>query len=102
MDTGMLVRLGAVVFVAFAITAMAIEMTRKEEVPASAAVKQSGGAEPDPLREELRRCARLGEAGGRDPGCLNAWAQNRARFLSIGSPSQAVPTTGQPTLQGAR
>ncbi|MFG1228638.1 putative entry exclusion protein TrbK-alt [Xanthobacter wiegelii] len=78
----MLVRFGAVVFVALAITATAIEMTRKGEEPAPPALVGPGVAEPDPLRVELHRCARLGEAGARDPGCLEAWAQNRARFLS--------------------
>lgn len=82
MDTSMLVRLGAVVFVALAITATAIEVIRKGEEPASRVAGRSERAEPDPLREDLHRCARLGEAGGRDPGCLNAWAQNRTRFLS--------------------
>lgn len=91
MDTGMLLRLGAVVFVALVITATAIEMTRKGEEPASHPVGRPGRAEPDPLREDLHRCARLGEAGGSDPGCLNAWAQNRARFLSSkpGNPQEA-------------
>ncbi|WP_454919105.1 putative entry exclusion protein TrbK-alt [Xanthobacter sediminis] len=82
MDTGMLMRLGTVVFVALAITATAIEMTRKGEEPAPRSAGRSEKTEPDPLREDLHRCARLGEAGGRDPGCLDAWAQNRARFLS--------------------
>ena len=35
MDGKMLARLGAIVFVAIAITATAIEMTRKEDAPAS-------------------------------------------------------------------
>lgn len=91
MDTSMLVRLGAVVFVALAITATAIEMTRKGEAPAPHLAGSPGRAGLDPLREDLHRCARLGEAGGRDPGCLNAWAQNRARFLSSkpGNPQEA-------------
>jgi conjugative transfer region protein TrbK len=91
MDTGMLVRLGAVVFVALAITATAIEMTRKREEPVPSAPALPGVAGPDPLREELHRCARLGEAGGRNPDCLNAWAQNRARFLApkAGNPQKA-------------
>ncbi len=90
MDTGMLMRLGAVVFAALAITATAIEMTRKGEEPASRVAGRSERVEPDPLREDLRRCARLGEAGGRDPGCLEAWAQNRARFLApkAGNPQE--------------
>jgi len=91
MDTGMLARLGAVVFVAFAISAAAIEMTRKGKELTSSAAERSDEAISDPLREELRRCGGLGEAAGRDPGCLDAWAQNRARFLSSkpGNPQEA-------------
>lgn len=91
MDTGMLVRLGAVVFVALAITASVIEMTRQGKEPAPHLAGPPGRAEPDPLGQELHRCALLGEAGGRDPGCLAAWARNRARFLSPkpGNPQEA-------------
>ncbi|MCL8382934.1 MULTISPECIES: putative entry exclusion protein TrbK-alt [Xanthobacter] len=94
MDTSMLTRLGAVVFVAVAITVAAIEMARKGEEPVPPATVRPGGAGPDPLREELHRCALLGEAGGRDPGCLAAWAQSRARFLA--------PTPGTSSSQEAR
>ena len=41
MDGKLLARLGAVVFVAVAITATAIEMTRKEEEPAGQALRPS-------------------------------------------------------------
>ena len=94
MDTSMLTRLGAVVFVAVAITAAAIEMTRKGQEPVPPTTVWPGGAGADPLREELHRCALLGEAGGRDPGCLAAWARNRARFLA--------PTPGTSSSQEAR
>ncbi|MET3354308.1 UNVERIFIED_ORG: conjugative transfer region protein TrbK [Xanthobacter viscosus] len=94
MDTRMFARLGAVVFVAIAITAAAIEMTRKGEAPVPPATARPGGAGLDPLREELHRCALLGEAGGRDPGCLAAWARNRARFLA--------PKPGTSSSQEAR
>ncbi|MFG1379332.1 putative entry exclusion protein TrbK-alt [Xanthobacter autotrophicus] len=91
MDTSMFARLGAVVFVAVAITAAAIEMARNGEEPVPPAPARPEVAGPDPLREELHRCALLGEAGGRDPGCLDAWARNRARFLSPkpGNPQEA-------------
>ena len=39
----------------------------------------------DPLRAELIRCQRLGEAGPRDPACLSAWAESRERFLARGA-----------------
>ena len=80
MDGKMLARLGAVVFVAIAITATAIDMTRKDEpsVPPTAPAFQP---RTDPLRETLRRCQQLGEAAARDTDCLAAWAESRDRFL---------------------
>ena len=55
MDGKMLARLGAVVFVAVAVTATAIEMTRKEEAPAAWPSGRSTQAQADPLRDELSR-----------------------------------------------
>ncbi len=80
MDGKMLARLGAVVFIAIAVTATAIDMARKDEpsAPLSAPAFQPPA---DPLRETLRRCQRLGEAAASDPDCLAAWAENRDRFL---------------------
>ena len=79
MDTKLLARLGAIVFVAIAITATAIEMTRKEEPP----VRTAPALQPpaDPLRASLRRCQQLGQRAVDDPDCLAAWAQSRDRFL---------------------
>ena len=51
----------------------------------------------DPLRAELARCGAMGEAGGRDPACLHAWAENRRRFL--GQPEPATSTA--PTVSDA-
>jgi len=60
MDGKVLARLGAVVFVAIAVTATAIDLARKGEPsappPASALQPQS-----DLLRATLRRCQQLGE-----------------------------------------
>jgi conjugative transfer region protein TrbK len=77
-------RIGAIVFVACAITATAIEIGRKEETPAEDLASPPILAPVDPLRVELRRCQALGEAGAREPACLAAWAENRRRFLSPG------------------
>ena len=80
MDGKMLARLGAVVFIAIAVTATAIDMARKDEPPAPPAAP---ALQPpaDPLREVLRRCQRLGEAAANDANCLAAWAESRDRFL---------------------
>jgi len=85
-DTKLLARLGAIVFVAIAITMTAIEMARapeppREEPPAIADISAS----TDPLLIELRRCQSLGQGGASDPDCLRAWAENRRRFLAPGA-----------------
>lgn len=92
MDGKMLARLGAVVFVAVAITATAIEMSRKEEAPEAWPSGRAAVTAADPLRDELIRCQALGEAGPRDPACLRAWAENRNRFLAPGArPAERLP-----------
>jgi conjugative transfer region protein TrbK len=83
MDGKMLARLGAVVFVAIAVTATAIDMARKDE-PSAPPAAPALQPPPDPLRESLRRCQRLGEAAASDAECLAAWAENRDRFLGRG------------------
>lgn len=94
MDGKMLARLGAVVLVAVAVTATALELTRKEERPPTSSAGRAGGATADLRRGELIRCQELGEAGTRDPACLRAWAENRRRFLA-----PAPPPTDRPEAQ---
>ena len=83
MDGKLLARLGAVVFVAVAITATAIEMSRKEEEPAGQALRPVEVTPADPLRQAQRRCQLLGEAAARDAECLRTWAETRDRFLGV-------------------
>jgi len=80
MEGKVLARIGAVVFVAIAITATVIDMTRQKEPPPVLTVP---ALQPltDPLRATLRRCQQLGEAASDDTECLSAWAQSRDRFL---------------------
>ena len=80
MDGKMLARLGAIIFVAVAITATAIEMTRKEEAPASAPASLQQALR-DPLREGQRRCQLLGQKAAEDSECMRVWAESRDRFL---------------------
>lgn len=105
MNGKMFARLGAVVFVAVAITATAIELTRKEEAPVSSSARPTESVLVDPLRDELIRCQFLGEAGTRDAACLRAWAQNRERFLAPGArPAERLPESPQaprPTASSA-
>lgn len=80
MDGKALAKVGAIVFVAIAITATVIEMTRSDN-PARGVAAPAAPVVDDPLREDLRRCQLLGEAAASDPECLAIWAQNRDRFL---------------------
>ena len=93
MDGKMLARLGAVVFIAIAVTATAIDMARKDEPsapPAAPALQPPA----DPLRESLRRCQQLGETAASDAACLAAWAESRDRFLGR-TPSSAAPQSSE-------
>ena len=92
MDGKTLARIGAVVFVAIAVTATAIEMTRKDDRQNSPVTQAHSLREQDPLGAELARCSGMGEAGARDPSCLKIWAENRRRFLGEPAPTPA-PTT---------
>ncbi|MGE0294246.1 MAG: putative entry exclusion protein TrbK-alt [Hyphomonadaceae bacterium] len=87
MDGKTLARIGAVVFVAVAITATAIEMNRKDVSSDAFVTPSRPVAIRDPLDDELLRCSQIGEAGARDPACLKAWAESRRRFL--GQPASA-------------
>lgn len=88
MEGKTLARIGAIVFVAFAMTATVIELTRDEE-PARPAPAPALAPSVDPLRAEQRRCQQLGEAGVRDAECLAVWAETRDRFLGR-APSDAA------------
>jgi conjugative transfer region protein TrbK len=89
MEGKTLARIGAVVFVAGAFTIGAIELTQTEQPANDGAARQVESPNTDPLRAELMRCQRLGEAGPHDGACLIAWANARARFLNAGAKSVA-------------
>ena len=97
MDGKMLARLGAIVFVAVAVTATAIEMTRREDAPASPSARQLQ-PEGDPLRESQRRCQQLGQQAASDPECLRVWAETRDRFLGH-APAPVAPA-GSASTEG--
>ena len=98
MDGKLVARVGAVVFVAVVVTATAIEMSRKEEVPEIWPSGRTAQETADPLRDALIRCQALGEEGPRDPDCRRAWAENRHRFLAPGSrPAERLPNVASPT-----
>ncbi|WP_116654666.1 putative entry exclusion protein TrbK-alt [Pelagibacterium sediminicola] len=95
MEGKMLARIAAIVFVAVAITAAIIEMTR-EEIPAPAPSAPSLTRQVDPLREGQRRCQEMGEAAANDAECLGIWAETRDRFLG------RTPVQSSPGLDGGR
>lgn len=88
MDSRMLARLAAIVFVAIAITASLIEISRKDE-PVPTVVGPAAKSSDDPVRADLRRCQQLGRSALEDEDCLATWQQTRDRFLGRG------PRTGE-------
>ena len=98
MDGKTLARIGAIVFVAFAIVATAIDLSRPDDRQGEFAMPGPAVIGHDPLDADLARCSALGEAGPRDPSCLKAWAENRRRFL--GEPSATAPTASASQQSG--
>lgn len=98
MEGKLLARIGAVVFIGVAVVATAIGMNGKGEQPDVPATRGRPLALQDPLAAELRRCAGIGEAGPRDPGCLKAWAESRRRFLGQRDPATAPAPVAPTTL----
>ena len=95
MDGKVLARIAAIIFVAIAITATIIEMTREERAEPAPAVPVLQPA-ADPLRLEQRRCQELGEAAANDAACLRVWAETRDRFLGRSpAPSAPAPNEGR-------
>ncbi|TPK38317.1 conjugal transfer protein TrbK [Mesorhizobium sp. B2-5-4] len=87
MDGKPLARLVAVVFVAVAMTATALEMSGKEDKPVGEGPHTPAASVPNPLPDGLRRCQALGEAALREDGCARLWAEQRNRFLGLERPS---------------
>nr|WP_313372321.1 putative entry exclusion protein TrbK-alt [Brucella intermedia] len=95
MDGKMLARLGAVVFVAVAITAAVVKMTLKEK-PAQDFFTRIIEPPHDPLRDGQRRCQQLGATAANDAECLRVWAETRDRFLRPSSaPASPAPSEGR-------
>ena len=90
MDGKTLPRVGAIAFVAIAITITLIDMRRAPGSEAVAAPVPTI-ASNEPWRAELIRCQSIGQAGASDAGCLRAWSENRRRFLAPGAPTALTP-----------
>lgn len=102
MDTKLLARIGAVIFVALAITMTASELSRDPEAGRDEApVERPAAASTDPLMAELQHCQMLGQVGANDPTCLRAWGENRRRFLSPGArPAARIADCAAPATNG--
>lgn len=97
MDSKLLARIGAVIFIAIAITMTAIEMSRVPEPPRTGPVSVADTSATDTLLIELRRCQSIGAAGASDHDCLRAWAENRRRFLAPGArPAARIADSATP------
>jgi conjugative transfer region protein TrbK len=86
MNPKVIVRVAAVVVLAGAMLACAIDVARlhrNPEPPASTA-----GETSDPSAAELARCKSLGAKASKDPDCKAAWAKSRERFFTPGPPYQ--------------
>lgn len=92
MDTKLMARIGAIIFVAIAITMTAIQLREAPKPGADPELVMIDEPDSDLLRAELVRCSGIGEAGASDPACLRAWAENRRRFLTPGArPKERMP-----------
>lgn len=98
MGTKLFARIGAVAFVAIALTITALQLheERKPEPTEAVTVVEPDG---DPLPEMLRLCSELGQLAETTNECRRAWAENRRRFLAPGARPmerfpQASPMTG--------
>ena len=105
MDTKLLARIGAIAFVAVAITLTAIQMRGAKKAVSEDAATPAPATEvdADPRRDELIRCQSIGQAGASDTGCLRAWAENRRRFLALGAgPKAGLPDPAEAAVVAAQ
>ena len=79
MDPKIIARAAAVILLAAAVLACALELTR--HLPAA-------HDNIDLLADELARCRALGAEAAHDAACKAVWVQNRARFLAPSPPHQ--------------
>jgi len=85
MDPKIIARAAAVILLAGAVLACALELARQGPT-----LEPSAPAAQDNmhLADELSRCEALGAEAAHDAACKAAWAQNRARFLAPVAPYQ--------------
>ncbi len=80
-DSKLLARIGAVAFVAIALTMTAL--TLREERPPPVETITIFEPDSDPLPAQLKACNAMGELALSAPDCRAAWAEKRRRFLGV-------------------
>jgi len=84
MDMRLFARIGAIGFVAMALTMTALQL-REEPKPVPVEVITMFEPDGDPLPAQLRACAQMGEPALSSSNCRSAWAEKRRRFLGLES-----------------
>jgi len=84
MNPKIIARAAAVILLAGAVLACALELARQDRTLESSLPAAHDNR--DLLANELARCKTLGAEAVHDAACKAAWAQNRARFLAPRAP----------------
>ena len=84
MNPMIIARTVAVIVLAGAVLACALEWAQRNRTPAPSTATAHDNT--DPLADELSRCKALGAEAANDAACKIAWSQNRARFLARSAP----------------
>ena len=85
MDPKIIARAAAVILLAAAVLAGALELARQSRTPEPSTTTLENNMD---LADELSRCKALGAEAAHDAACKAVWAQNRARFLAPSAPYQ--------------
>ena len=85
MDPKIIARAAAVILLAAAVLACALELARQGRTPEPSTTTLEHNMD---LADELARCKALGREAEHDAACKAVWAQNRARFLAPSAPYQ--------------
>jgi conjugative transfer region protein TrbK len=86
MNPKIIARAAAVILLAGAVLACALELARHDRILESSLPAAHDNR--DLLANELARCKTLGAEAAHDAACKAAWARNRARFLAPSAPHQ--------------